>query len=1212
MTLRHARRASLVALGAMLVAGLPAATAHADEAGPPAPGWHYLDDAADAGPPVSTVDLRGVGDVLPEAQGDEGTATITAPFPVAVNDVTSTTVRISTNGYLGVTDGQEVGTVRAMAGDQVTSSTLVQTLGEAPDRQLVIHQYGVTGYRDATIGGEYSYTFFEGRSGVLVTYPQVVGTGDRTVGLSEGFDHTSPLTLAYTGTVESGRSIWYTDEAAIPLPPIAPVTSDPFGYRVITGQPAGDPGDLAATGRLVAEGDTGHATLALPFAFDYYGRAYSQLTVTTDATFGFGAGNVPSSWTLPNANDASGLLWAHDLSTRVYTQVRGTAPHRQYLVQWVGQRYFDGSAAGRVRITMVLFEGGDNLGVLYADVPESGTGVVGLNRDATRRYELRTPVVDGDALLWSTSPDASGSVIEPPEGGSPVDPFGYRALTSGTPVGPTYDWIDASEGEAFAVGDSGTATLASPFPVNLYGTATTDLVAHADGYLNLGTTSSGTPTFPSTVPLLVQPINVDLVGTVRTRTVGAAPHRRFAVSWDTTKWRTAEPQRHQVVFFEDSTDVLVQYQDASAARATGGLPVGINRGDGQSRLQYAATDDGLTDGLAVLYTTDSTLALTPPAQLRTDGAPVSLGNGVVNPSETPHSVRHDLSVELPAGISPAEVHLQRRDGETWSDVPLVADGDRYRADLIATTTPLHPGGDLTVPLRLAVDEDAALGDLVITSSLRRYDDDTELGVLARTTRTVALTATAPDAPTVTAEPGDGEVTVSWSPGSSGGRHVTEWRVSRLDGGDAIVVPAEQHAATVTGLVNGDAYQFEVVGVNSIGTSQAGRSEQVTPYGLPGAPTGAQGTAGDGQATVSWQAPSSDGGNPIDQYEVTASPGGATAVVDGDTLEATITGLANGTAHTFTVRARNGAGYGPASAASAAVTPRTSPGSPTGVAAVAGNGQATVSWTAPASDGGSAVDAYEVEASPGGAKVQVGADSTTATVAGLANGTAYTFVVRARNDAGFGADSVPSSAVTPAGEPGRPAKPTVRSGDRRAVVSWTAAAANGSPVTGYTVTASPGGATVTVDGTSTSATVSGLSNGTAYTFTVVASNAVGSSPASPTSDAVVPAAPPAGRTVVTASFKPAKVARGRKATLYGSVTGPTAGTVTVQVKSGAAWRSAGKAAIRKQKLPDGRVRVGYVFSVKGKKPGTAVYRVVVSGSASWSAATSRTVKLKVLR
>ncbi len=87
------------------------------------------------------------------------------------------------------------------------------------------------------------------------------------------------------------------------------------------------------------------------------------------------------------------------------------------------------------------------------------------------------------------------------------------------------------------------------------------------------------------------------------------------------------------------------------------------------------------------------------------------------------------------------------------------------------------------------------------------------------------------------------------------------------------------------------------------------------------------------------------------------------------------------------------------------------GVPTGATATAGDAQADVSWTAPAANSGPALTGYLVTASPGGATCST-TGALTCTVTGLANGTAYTFTVRATNASGSGAPSGPSTPVTP--------------------------------------------------------------------------------------------------------------------------------------------------------------------------------------------------------
>ena len=299
--------------------------------------------------------------------------------------------------------------------------------------------------------------------------------------------------------------------------------------------------------------------------------------------------------------------------------------------------------------------------------------------------------------------------------------------------------------------------------------------------------------------------------------------------------------------------------------------------------------------------------------------------------------------------------------------------------------------------------------------------------------------------------------------------------------------------------------------------------------VPGAPTIGVATPGNTQASVTFTAPASNGGSNITGYTVTATDsttpanGGQTGT--GTTSPITVTGLTNGDSYTFKVTATNGVGTGAASAASNAVTPATAPGAPTIGAATAGQGQASVTFTAPASNGGSAITGYTVTATDSTTPANGGQTGTGAaspiTVTGLHNGDTYTFKVTATNAIGTGAASSASNAVTPqATVPGAPTIGAATPGNTQASVTFTAPASNGgSTITGYTVTATdsttPANGGQTGTGTTSPITVTGLTNGDSYTFTVTATNGVGTGAASAASNAVtpspgpIPPPPPAG-------------------------------------------------------------------------------------------------------
>ncbi|MDA9290018.1 fibronectin type III domain-containing protein [Polaribacter sp.] len=275
---------------------------------------------------------------------------------------------------------------------------------------------------------------------------------------------------------------------------------------------------------------------------------------------------------------------------------------------------------------------------------------------------------------------------------------------------------------------------------------------------------------------------------------------------------------------------------------------------------------------------------------------------------------------------------------------------------------------------------------------------------------------------------------------------------------------------------------------------------------PDAPTIGTAVAGDAQATVSFTAPSSDGGSAITSYTATSNPGNITATVNqSGSGDITVTGLTNATAYTFTVTASNAIGTSLASGASNSVTTPNVPDAPIIGTAVAGNAQATVPFTAPSSDGGSAITSYTATSNPGNITATVNqSGSGDITVTGLTNGTAYTFTVTASNAIGTSLASGASNSVTTPNVPDAPIIGTAVAGNAQATVPFTAPSSDGgSAITSYTATSSPGAITGTISQSgSGSITVTGLTSGTAYTFTVTATNAIGTSLASAVSNSVV--------------------------------------------------------------------------------------------------------------
>ena len=461
---------------------------------------------------------------------------------------------------------------------------------------------------------------------------------------------------------------------------------------------------------------------------------------------------------------------------------------------------------------------------------------------------------------------------------------------------------------------------------------------------------------------------------------------------------------------------------------------------------------------------------------------------------------------------------------------------------------------------------------------RRVTTWAALGILAllATLLTPLSTASAqpspPAAPTITAAiAGDGNVTLTWTAGADNGSTVLRWEYQQTTPATNLWIPIpgsnrNTNRHTITGLDNGTAYAFSVRAVNGAGNGAAGDMSALTPATAtpsttPGAPVGLRTTAGNSQITLNWTAAVTTGGvaggqndgfSAITSYEIRQKTGDTDyapwAVIigsDATTATHTVTGLTNGVAYQFEIRAVNANGKGAASA-TRSVTIATTPGRPRSLTAVPGNGQVALSWTA-SSDGGSPIVSWQfrLESAADGGTIGAfddawvtipgsNADTSSYTVVSLDNDMIYSFQVRAVNSEGPGTAAT-SAVVNPGMPPGKPTGLSASASANSVTLTWTPPLDNGalddggSPIIRYEYAQKTGAGdygewtAVPADdlhetGTTTDATaatqtgavdftVRGLTAGTAYQFRVRAVNATGPGEAVSMSSPVYPGTTP---------------------------------------------------------------------------------------------------------
>ena len=399
--------------------------------------------------------------------------------------------------------------------------------------------------------------------------------------------------------------------------------------------------------------------------------------------------------------------------------------------------------------------------------------------------------------------------------------------------------------------------------------------------------------------------------------------------------------------------------------------------------------------------------------------------------------------------------------------------------------------------------------------------------------TVSATPAVPAAPAAptgfTIDTGDTEITLKWT--DPGNDAITKYQYRQGTGqlgsitwADWTDIPASDEDTTehkVTGLTNGTRYYFQVRAVAGTVNGTATASTAITPVAKPAAPTSLRATAGATQVTLNWADPDNDTITSYEYRQRALNPDStllgdwgnwmAIANSDDDTISHAVAGLTNYTRYQFQLRAVGLSGTGTASQ-SVGATPRPAgaPAAPRKLTSSSGDAEVDLEWADPSN---SAITKYQYRQGTSSLLMITwgnwtdipasNANTTEYTVTGLTNGTRYLFEVRAV--AGT-VNGVAAGYVlgTPAPAPDQPAGLSAAPGDGQVTLSWNDPSDSTIFHYFYQVRTGSSWGNIQLFGSdsTTTHTVTGLTNGTEYGFRISAANASGNSPYS----AVVTATP----------------------------------------------------------------------------------------------------------
>jgi hypothetical protein len=239
----------------------------------------------------------------------------------------------------------------------------------------------------------------------------------------------------------------------------------------------------------------------------------------------------------------------------------------------------------------------------------------------------------------------------------------------------------------------------------------------------------------------------------------------------------------------------------------------------------------------------------------------------------------------------------------------------------------------------------------------------------------AVPRTVPSAPlSVTASPGKEMVALSWSkPLSTGGAKIYEYRVQKATNGgpwEDIAPDSTALGYDAKGLTTADTYSFRVRAHNAAGWSAPSTALQAVPYGVPRVPLNASASVFNDQLTITWSAPTYDGGKPITKYYIYAAssangPYTHVGTADPPSLKYVynVHQVDLGRTVYYRIVAENAFGIGPPNQIAVKI-PAKVPGAPATCNAVQlggdGSDTARITWNLPVSDGGTPILFYKIE------------------------------------------------------------------------------------------------------------------------------------------------------------------------------------------------------------------------------------------------------------